>query len=164
MDKNSNYSLMDSIEQSMSRRVLSLEPKNASTLVWFILGVSIVLAIAAQASTLLQLPDFINILLNIPSGLLLFAFIYIKFEAQQGKISEYKEKYTLRTRINRMILVWAISLPVAILIGLTPAKALGASIIITLFLLTLSILRRTDIEIEYASNGLIDPRELREGK
>lgn len=164
MDKNTNYSLMDSIEKSISKRVEGLESKNAKTLTWFILAISILLAIAAQVSSMLALPDVINIALNLPSGVLFFIFLYIFFEALQGKITEYKEKHPVRKRINRLILVWAFALPVGLLIGLTPVKAFGATFIIALFLLTLSFLRRTPQEAEYIAKGLIDPRELEDDK
>ena len=159
-NKNANYSVMAAMESFASKKFIQLDEQKRKTVIIASIVLAIILLIGSTVGYFLQLPSAINILLGAPAGIVFYFILFVEAETMRGKLTEFKEKYTFRERGNKLIKYWALLLPLIIFTNIIPVKPLGGSIIIAAFLASVSIIRKTDKENYYVTNGLIDPREI----
>lgn len=163
MEKDSNYSVLESIETYIDTKVKAMSEENRKVTFIGTIIASSILMIAASVASLLILPDIFVLLLGIPSGLGLAAVLFIWLETYKGKMTESKIKNTPKKRLSTVIKGWAILVPSLVLLNIFPMRGVGGAFIIAGFLITLSYIRKTEEEQYYLTNGLVDPREMEEG-
>jgi len=161
-DKNSNYSVMESLEAYASKKFIQLDNEKRKVVIIAAIALSVILMIASSIGYALQLPTEINVILGAPSGIAIYLLLFIQFETLRGKLTAFKEKHAFRARWNKLIKYWAFLVPLIIFTNIIPLKSIGGAIIVAAFLASLSIFRKTEKENYYAANGLIDPREMEE--
>lgn len=169
-NQNKRSSLMEDLENRFTLWFVELPEANRKTLT-VVLSVATIVLAAASSLIVIFFPsiektpilNWVPVLIGFPAGLTAFTVLYILVEIYKGKISEYKEKVLYRKRIQHMLILSAVSLPMLIILSsIGMPYGLGGVLIIVLFLVIVDLVRRTDIEYEYYVNGQIDPREIQQ--
>lgn len=138
-----------------------------------ILAVVSIIVLAGGSSALSFIPLFtsewgiwVQTIIAFPAGILAFAiFIGIQKTTKMNswKISDFKENYSHRQRIKR------VSISLVVIVALLIAArdftqfipyGLGGALMTALILTCYNLLRRTPQEIVFASQGIIDPRDI----
>ena len=161
-DKQKRSALTQDIENRLTKMFNGMTDSNRKTFLIVAFATSLILAVLASLTILYKLPSFVSVLIGAPAGLVLSVLIYYFLEYKGHKLTEYKEKISQKQRVKHVLIGWAILVPVLIFSSQYLA-AFGGVIIICAFIFTLVIIRRTDEENYYFTNGLIDPRELEDG-
>ena len=154
-------SLTNDIEVRLTTWLDSLDDANKKTFVFTSLAVSIVLIVLASLE-FLGFPEWVYVAVGVPAGLIVSVVIYYFVEYSKHLLTKYKTETAYRKRIRHVIIGWAVLVPVLIFSTNYTPKGLGGTIMIVSFIATLLIVRRTDKEFYYFTNGLVDPREIEE--
>lgn len=161
-NKNSNYSVLESMESFAASKYNEMSSKNQTTLFVSAIVMSLILIAASQVSYMLGLPELIGTLIGAPAGVIVFFILFIKLEVEKGIITNLKTKNSLRMRWNKLVRYWAFFIPFLLLLSIFNVLPLGGALVIGAFLLSVSFIRKSVEEAYYADNGVVDPRDLEE--
>lgn len=161
-EKPKRTSLVSDIETRLTEWFDSLTEANLKTFIIVSSVVSLVLMILASLSSVFGFESFIEVIIGTPAGLLVAVLLFYFLEYKKHIIANYKEKVLHKKRLTHVIVCWAILIPVLIFSKDYIPVGLGGVLIINAFIWSLVILRRTEDEFYYYTNGLIDPREIEE--
>ena len=163
-NKPKRVSLVNDIENRLTKWFDTLTESNIKTFVATSVVVIILLTVLSSLSvTMFQMPTFVEVIIGVPAGLLTAVIVYYFVEYKNQTITKYKEKVTPKERVKMILVSWAIIVPVLIFSS-QYILAVGGVVVITAFIFTLIILRKTDEEYNYYINGIVDPRELVESE
>lgn len=154
-------SLTNDIAIRLTTWLDSLTESNRKTFITTAIITAVVLMVLASLE-FLNFYEWVYVAIGVPAGIISVIVLYYYIEYKKHLITEYKEKIAYRKRVRHVIIGWAILIPVLIFSTNYMPKGLGGTIMIASFIATLLIVRRTDDEFYYFTNGLVDPREIEE--
>jgi hypothetical protein len=159
-NKNSNYSVLESMENFVAQKYSEMSAQNKKTVFISSIVMSVLLVAASQVAYMLGLPELIGIFIGAPAGVIVFFILFVKLELERSIVSNLKEKNSVRMRWNKLIKYWAFFIPFLLLLSIFNIQPLGGALLIGAFLMSVSFIRKSEEEIFYTDNGEVDPRDL----
>lgn len=153
-------SLVSDIENKLSKWFDSLTNANLKTFVIVSSVVALILMVLASLSSVFGFDSYIEVIIGTPAALIVAVLLYYFLEYRKLIVTKYKNNVLHKKRVTNVIIFWAVLLPVLIFSSDYIPVGLGGVLIINSFLWSVVVLRRTDGELYYYMNGLVDPREL----
>lgn len=153
-------SLVSDIENRLSQWFDSLTNANLKTFVIVSSVVAVILIILASLSSVFGFDSYIEVIIGTPAALIVAVLLYYFLEYRKLIVTKYKNNVLHKKRVTNVIIFWALLIPVLIFSSDYIPVGLGGVLIINSFLWSVVVLRRTDGELYYYMNGLVDPREL----
>lgn len=157
-DRYVNYVTSLSASQRKSKLILSI------VVIVVLVGISSVLSFIPLFTS--EWGTWVQTIIAFPAGILAFAiFIGIQKTTKMSswKISSFKETYSHRQRIKRvsvsLVVVVAVLIVSRDFTELIP-YGLGGALMTAVILTCYNLLRRTPEELVFASQGIIDPRDI----